>query len=464
MQSEDLSLSQPSSYTYKYNSMPTTDPQPFNRLHKRQLSLRNSHKINHHSSFSSRPSAPPMIKRGHPRDSLGSDGEGTRTSDEDFVDNRTRKQVNPLGFQRNRLRSYSMRSRKNARGGGADLNSNPARGSFRLNHRVQRPTSPTNGSREPSRPSHYHSYSNTSTETDTDFDAEIDLPINSLLLDHVYTDSDSTTTSTPPQPVAPTRYSRQRRSLRKPDQKTTIVIHNVSSSDDNYTDSTDGGVSHSRFADNDSGGKIIHNQILVRVGSHDSLDSVSTNPGSVTSKSVVQSDDDTLSISEQSRMTPDSMLSSSSCTSRPKSKTAEMAIMRNRRGKRGGSSYKMVTSDFADRHTQFKSNMLTRKQLDSAQSSTSTTRAPSPTDTSDSVFLKPTLLSLPISKHNSVAESFTSDIPQSPDGLSQVSTPPITPLAIAHMAPSNALKCYDENRESGYLSSSSESFHVSVRR
>lgn len=451
LQAEDTDFSQPSDgYTYKYNGISPTEPQPFNRLHKRQLSLRNTHKVNHHMS---RPAAPPMMRRDRPRDSLGSDGEGTRTSDEDFFDRRNHN-ANLLGFQRNRLRSYSMRSRKNTRVGG---DSNPIRGSVRLNHRVHRPTSPAHDSSEPSRPSHYHSYSNTSTETDTDFDAEIDLPIHSLLLDHIGTDSDSTTTSTPPQPVPPTRYSRQRKSLRKHDQRSNIVIHN-----DSYADSTDGGVSHSRFTGDD--GKIIHNQVLVRVGSHDSLDSISTNPGSVTSKSVVQSDDDVLSISEQSRMTPDSMLSSASCTNRPKSKTAEMAIMRNRRGKRGGSSYKMVTSDFADRHTQFKSNMLIKKQLDGAQSSTSTTRAPSPTDNNDASFLKPTPLSLPISKHNSVAESFTSDLPRSPDRLSQVSTPPLTPLIITHTVPPNALKSYDENRESGYLSSSSESFHVSARR
>ena len=179
--------------------------------------------------------------------------------------------------------------------------------------------------------------------------------------------------------------------------------------------------------------------------------------------------------------TPDSLLSSGSFSYRPKSKTAEMAIMRNRRGKRGGSSYVMVTSEFADRHTQFKSNMLLKKQLSdcsSAQTSASTTRASSPAcstpippisrasssgevQSSSRAFLKPPSFSLlPISKQNSVAESITSDLARSPDHLC---SPPSTPLAIVYMAGNNLTAAeMQEKRESGYLSSSCESFQVAV--
>ena len=147
-----------------------------------------------------------------------------------------------------------------------------------------------------------------------------------------------------------------------------------------------------------------------------------------------------------------------------------MAVMRNRRGKRGGSSYTMVTSEFADRHTQFKSNMLKKQLTESVQTSASTSRAHSPANSSitstpapqrSGRFLKPPSFSLPISKQNSVAESITSDLPRSPDHLC---SPPSTPLAIVYTAGNNlkAAEELHEKRESGYLSSSCESFQVAA--
>ena len=321
-------------------------------------------------------------------------------------------------------------------------------------------------SNESCRPSHFHNYSNIST--DTDFDEEIDLPDDELMMDHIQSPSHVKEESSP----KPQRFSKSRRSQRsstkythEQHQKPNITQSNMASSDENNAESTpslDGTIDSIFSYDGKS---------LLRASSHDSLDTISI-ATSVASKNQLQSDDDVLSIEDQSRMTPDSLLSSGSFSYRPKSKTAEMAIMRNRRGKRGGSSYKMVTSEFADRHTQFKSNMLKKQMSDSDHTSTSTTRAPSPIGSSAAStpvpnqsgemgrFLKPPSFLLPISKQNSVAESFTSDLSRSPDHLC---SPPSTPLAIVYTAGTKLMAAeMQEKRESGYMSSSSESFQVAV--
>lgn len=447
----------------------------FNRLHKKQLSFRPSHK-----QHAVRP--PPQMRKILPRDGLGSDGESQRTSDEDYEQ---RSSNNLLGFQRSKLRSYSMRSRRNVRGGGGG-NSNGVRSSVRSSSRV-RPKTPEPDrkiyhhqnqqaqSNEPCRPSHYHNYS-----TDTDFDEEIDLPDNELMMDHIQSPTHKSKTEEfilPSSSPKPQRLSKSRRSLRSStrrnhegqiSQSTNCEIKLDSSTCDEKEDT------HSLDGTIDS-------MSLLRVSSHDSLDTISISP-SISSKNALQSDDDMMSVGEQSRMqTPDSLISSGSFSYRSKSKTAEMAIMRNRRGKRGGSSYMMVTSEFADRHNQFKSNMLLRKQLSdcsSAQTSASTTRASSPAcstpippisrasssgevQSSSRSFLKPPSFSLlPISKQNSVAESITSDLARSPDHLC---SPPSTPLAIVYTAGNNLTAAeMQEKRESGYLSSSCESFQVAV--
>lgn len=161
------------------------------------------------------------------------------------------------------------------------------------------------------------------------------------------------------------------------------------------------------------------------------------------------------------------MLSCSSFSYRPRSKAAEMAVMRNPRGKRGGSCYKTTTSEFADRHAQFKPNMLRKQKMDSAQNLACMSREPTPTPSiaqedslSQSGLLKPSYLTLPnpFSKHNSMTESITTDLPNSPDHLSTVSSlsPPSTPL----VQKGHLMQSDDSKRESGYISSSSESFAI----
>ncbi len=366
------------------------------------------------------------------RRGLGSDGESPRTtSDEDFETRNRRRLELPtpqLGFQRSKLRSYSMRSRR----GSSANRSGSTRGSLRAQRRKQ--TSPENNRKttttdSTSRPSHYHTYSTTST--DTDYDAEIDLPEASLLLDHLQGSPDKQSDSR-----LQRRNSRTRRSLKSTPK---LVLHNPSPPDTLTRNAT----LDSSTDDLDIDESILDEPLMHRTDSHDSLDTAE--------KVYTQSDDDTLSItaSEMSRMTPDSMLSCSSF--RPKNKQAELAIFQNRRGKWGGSSYRHVTSNFADRHTQFKANKA--RSTGSAQTSAATTRASTPAElntTSSEDRLKPPRFA----KYGSVTDSVTSDLPQSPDHLV---SPPATPSALLA---GNATYLFSEKRESGYISSSSESFPV----
>ena len=483
---EELSRSQPSLYYYREQELQPSPhhmaPAPidfvvqptFNRLHKKQLSFRPSHK-----QHAVRP--PPQMRKILPRDGLGSDGESQRTSDEDYEQ---RTSNNLLGFQRSKLRSYSMRSRRSVRGGSSNGGSG-VRSSVRSSGRLRPKTPETDRkiyhhhhnqqaqSNEICRPSHYHNYS-----TDTDFDEEIDLPDDELMMDHIQSPTHKSKTEEfilPTLSPKPPRFSKSRRSLRS----STKRNHEGQTSDDCEASQIklDSSTCDEK-EDTTSLDGTIDSVSLLRVSSHDSLDTISISP-SISSKNPLQSDDDMMSVGEQSRMqTPDSLLSSGSFSYRPKSKTAEMAIMRNRRGKRGGSSYMTVTSEFADRHTQFKSNMLLKKQLSdcsgSALTSASNTRASSPAcstpippsrvsssgEVQNRTFLKPPSFSLPISKQNSLAESITSDLARSPDHLC---SPPSTPLAIVYTVGNNLTAAeMQEKRESGYLSSSCESFQVAV--
>ncbi len=419
-----LSLSQPS-LSYSYDNVDPTTPTSFNRLHKQQLSFRPSRK-----QHAVKPLPPSQVVS---RQGLGSDGESPRnTSDEDC--NRHRHLELPqLGFQRSKLRSYSMRSRR----GPSTSRNTSARGSMRTQRR--KPASPENNHKNhgptdaSSRPSHYHTYSNTST--DTDYDAEIDLPEASLLLDHLQA---SGSPDKQPDSRLHRRNSRTRRSLKS----TPKVVLSTPSPPSTLTRQA---TLDSSMDDLDIDESVL-DYPLHRTGSRDSLDTMI--PSTISKSSYLQhSDDDALSTtaSEMSRMTPDSMLSSSSF--RPKNKQAELAVMRNRRGKWGGSSYRHVTSNFAERHTQFKPNRLHGNS--SVQTSASTTRASSPIELT-STDVKPPRFS----KYGSATDSITSDLPRSPD---HITSPPITPSA---MLASNATYLFSDKRESGYISSSSESFPI----
>ena len=453
---DELSLSQPSLSDCPPHDHSATFTST-HRLHKKQLSFRNNHAI--------RP-LPPVYSYPRPRDNLGSDGESPRTSDEDSSGS-----YNALGFHRSKLRSYSMRLRR------GNVKNSGVRSSARGMQKVRRPLTPdADIDRRIHLSHHVHERSSTKSQysddvdypdidyPDIDYDDEIDLPDESLLLDHIQEPVAEST------PIKPLRYSRVRRSQRtehKPayDSTTTVVQNRYTStspSDLNMTTTSDSSLpSFSIEVPTQGQTEVIPNTLPMYL-SRESLDTDSILSQSLVSKSIHASDD---ALSEYSRvLTPDSMVSSSSVSSsRPKSKYAEIAIMRNPRGNRGGSFYKTATSDYADRHTQFKPNML-RKQR-SAQNSASTTRegtpcasTPVPPDQgaeedilSQPAFPKPPGLTLSISKHGSVVESETTDLPSSPEHLSPIGSPIHMPLLqTAHLLHSN--------RESGYISGSCESF------
>ena len=453
-------------------------PSTFDRLHKNQLSLRPNHK------HAIKPRLSPPQNRVLPTHTLGSDGESQRTSDDDY-------DSNPLGFQRSKLRSFSMRSRKatgNAKG------SSNLRSSVRTSHKIR--TNPDGEeSNKPSifkqscRPSHCHTYSTTST--DTDFDEEIDMPDDALLFDHVpcrkisaeETDSDAGFQR------SSTDHFRIRRSFRN--NPKICLDESESSETSGLACETEDVAKASNSASSFNTELRVPSSNFFRSLSQESLDmdSVSMAPSDLSKLDSVSmapselSKFDEESLMDPSRMTPESFLSVSTYSSRSKSQS----IMRNRKGKRGGSHFKVATSEFADRHAQFKNNMLQRHQLDTSSSScqtpADTTRASSPAFSVASSILTPTAtgnapsqfhretpnltFSPNHSKHSSMAESTTSDLPRSPSVLS---SPPTTPLTVSNYTPYNHVfrkglsPKYQEHRESGYISSSSESFPVAGRR
>lgn len=395
---------------------------------------------------------------------LGSDGESPRTSDEDFEGFGGQ---NSLGFQRSKLRSYSMRSKK---GNGGLRNSANLRSSVRTSNRIR--TSPDreetahNEDSYPQlcRPSHSHTYSTTSTETD--FDEAIDMPDEALLLDHVSRKSSTEENVFDEyQSKRTPKCNRTRRSLRSMP-KITLEQSEVHVNHSLCSEATQ---SSSSFASSDA--YLLDSTAkgegpeLFRPPSRDSLDfdSVSMAP-SEASKYPMDDEED------PSRMTPDSALSlSSSYSCRPRSKFSELAVLRNRRGNRGGSQIKVATSDFADRHTQFKNNMSP-----SYPTSACTTRATSPASSVSSIPVHWATHEQDSTGHLKAPsftyrESTTSDLPCSPDHSSILSSPPNTPLAVNYTANPHMLRrtlshSHYEDRESGYISSSLESFPVTSRR
>lgn len=453
----------------------------YNRLHKNQLSYRSkSRKVVN--------VPPPQSQK---RDSgLGSDGESPRTSDEDMY--------NSLGFHRNNLRSYSFRHR---RAGSRNPNS-VLRSSTRKTHKTANDDS--------SRPNHTH-LPNPSSEPhyDNGYDAEVDLPDDSLLLDHVPSQQhEPVAVRTPPKP--PRYSSRTRRSLRmqprvlvdefqrdeeEEEKEEAVIIPNlhprVSAQDSSSSDIKN---YHSNVPGFTEQPAIVVPNIR-RVQSEDSIDTdtdaVSIAPSNISmlSKSTgILTEDDVLSDHTRLCTTPDSMLSASSSTASLLSKPK--GIVRSRpQSLRGGSSYQTSTSEFANRRAQFKPNMLRKQQ--SNQNSPSITREPTPSISTpvppegsqqaaedNKYLLKPPSkspspspshckspsLSLPMNKHS--VESITTDFPTSPENLSQLSSPPHTPLvkSLRLGPPSHLQEIQEQRRESGYISSSSESFAFAARR
>lgn len=504
---------QPSSSPPTYFISPT-----YNRLHKNQLSYRSKtlRKV-----MNMPPSQPISSQyQSQKRDSgLGSDGESPRTSDEDMH--------NPLGFQRNYLRSYSLRQRN----GGSRNSNSLIRSSTRRMHRTAASDEAHGNTTH-----HLAPFSKYPGQYDNWYDAEVDLPDDSLLLDHVPSHQQEQVESW--SPPKPSRYSsRVRRSTRT---QPSDLVDNFSTEDEGEKEEV---VvipnSHSRVSSNSSvstaGSSVnnfdttlpmFHNRSgvvltnLSRAQSEDSIDtdtdSIAPSNISILSKSTgILTEDEIPSDSTTIRIcvTPHSThsVASSSATS-IHSKTKGGIVRSRPQSLRGGSFYQTSTSDFANRHAQFKPNIL-RNQL-SAQKSPTHTRQSTPSHTHESTpsfsrqntpslsspapsisrqntpslssptppdtintLSKPSFKSPPttlsMKQHcGSAGEcvSTTDEPVTSPEILSQLSSPPHTPVikSIMRSGASHHLhvrsESQEEKRESGYISSSSESFAFSARR
>lgn len=447
---DENSLSQSSYYSYNPSlslcESPAAAPlapagfTPCYRLHKKQLSFR-PNAVQPHVERT--PAQQPHPKS-NPRERLGSDGESIRTSDEDS---------SPLSFQRNRFRSYSMRPKKSSGRG--------ARSSNRSLHRPRRPTTPdANANR---RTTVQDSSSEVSTKrTDCegsstpayegdDIDADIDLPLDFLLLDPV--PDEPVDRSTPV--TSSLRYSRNRKSQKS---RPKIVVQD-DCGDDADAESETGVVVHNKHASVDS----THSDsspLSVDISSNSLLGSFSTEvpipqPAEGERESLSRSHSLDL-LGEQGRSSPDSIVSSSSILSfrGSRSRKEEVNVLRNPRGKRGGSSYRTATSKFADRHEQFKPNMLQHKLRSGPSTREGTPVLPDEDCLSQEFLRPPTMLSLAIQKCSSLAESELSYQPSSPDQHSIASSIPSTP--VIQSLPK--MLVLDSQRESGYISSSSDSF------
>ena len=410
------------------------------------------------------------------RDSgLGSDEECPRTSDEDLFHN-------PLGFTRNHLRSYSLRQK---RGGSRNPNS-LSRSSTRRMHRTAAGADEPHSKQHPTVSQHPRRYNN-------GYDAEVDLPDEALLLDHVSSHQpDSTVSRTP---VKPSRYSsRARRSLRM---QPRILVDKFSTEDEEEKEDEAVVIpnSLSRVASNSSSGStgndfdtshpLFHNQpatVLSNLRRTQSEDSIDTDTESIAAQSNIS----ILSKSTGILTEDESLLSvPGSSVNNLQSRDSRKGLVRSRpQSRRGGSFYQTSTSEFANRRAQFKPNMLRNQQ--SAQSSPTHTRqstpsfsrqntpslsspSPSTTDQCTHHLKSPTPSSLAINQRcGSASESITARelnamSPEYP------SSPPDTPIVKSimrggvshlHVHTDNL----EEKRESGYISSSSESFPFPARK
>ena len=427
------------------------------------------------------------------RDSgLGSDGESPRTSDEDGLHN-------PLGFQRNHLRSFSQRQRRG--GGGSRPPNSLSRSSTRRAHRTtgseESRSSGSGGGVGGVGGSNTHRMSpfpsqRSRKQYNSGYDAEVDMPDEALLLDHVSPTHPPPDTVTQSRlPAKPSRYSSRTRHT-----KPRILVEQFPTGEE----------------ENDDGEVVVIPNSISRVASNSSTGSTMTDnnfdpsllmfcnkPAVVfTNLRRAQSEDsiDTDTLSNVSNLSKSTgmLTEDESLLSVPTSTTNSLALSRGKgsivrsrpQSLRGGSFYQTSTSEFANRRAQFKPNML-RNQL-SAQNSPAHSRqstpsfsrqntpslsSPSPSDASqrDHCSLKSPLHSIAgrqrrSSTTDSIAPSEDADVNFS-DFLS---SPPHTPLtkSVVVGGASHHLRVYRESREqkreSGYVSSSSESFPFSAQK
>ena len=497
---QQSALSQPPDMTAS-SSPPETYfiPPTHNRLHKNQLSYRSkalrkvmnlpppTDSVHHQQRQQQQP-----LHQSQNRDSgLGSDGESPRTSDED---------QNPLGFQRNHLRSFSLRQKRGS--GGRNHGSLSRSSTRRAPQRADNTRGGTLSSHSPAAGPRCQGRENKG------YDAEVDLPDDSLLNDHMTSSAQNQTGSR--SPPKPSRYSsRARRSGRmqprvladkfttedeEEDKEQVVVIQNsISRVASNSSTSTVA----STFNDFDPSVPIYCNRPAVvltnlrRVHSEDSIDTdtesiAQSNISNLSKSTGILTEDELLSDAATPIpicLTPESLLSGPSPLA---SSGSRRQLVRSRpQSRRAGSFLQTSTSDFAKRRAQFKPNMLRNQQ--STQNSPMHTRESTPAfsrqntpgvssptphpDPSPSPHLKtppPSSLSL---KHRRSSTSESIDTPITPEYLS---SPPHTPLVKSISAGGGSISHHhlhihrdsreQQKRESGYVSSSSESFPFTARK
>ena len=510
LSSKQSALSQPPDTTaYPTPSSPTQTyfiPPTHNRLHKNQLSYRSKalRKVMnlplptgpedsaHHQHRQQQQPEPHHQKRDS---GLGSDGESPRTSDED---------QNPLAFQRNHLRSFSLRQKK----GGARNHGSLSRSSTRrAPQRITAGSENTRGANGTNSPGN-------SRQGGPGYDAEVDLPDDSLLHDLMATATTHNQTGSR-SPPKPSRYSsRTRRSVRmqprvladkfstedEEEEKEAFVIPNsIARVASNSSAST----ATSHFNDFDASVPMYHNRPAVvltnlrRVHSEDSIDTdtesiAQSNVSNLSKSTGILTEDELLSDATiPTCLTPESLLSV------PSTSGSKRGLVRSRpQSRRGGSFLQTSTSEFANRRAQFKPNML-RNHI-SAQSSPTHTRQSTPSfsrqntpgvssptphsevssptpahpDTSSTPHhhKAPTPPSLPL-KHRRSSVSGSIDLPISPE---QILISPHTPLVKSISTSGGSVSHHlhirknstseQQKRESGYISSSSESFPFPARK
>ena len=437
------------------------------------------------------------------RDSgLGSDGESPRTSDEDR---------NPLGFHRNHLRSFSLRQKK-GNGRGTLSRSSTRRAPPQRSSVSDEVRSSNSSTRSPATVRQQG-------QEDRGYDAEVDLPDDSLLRDHVTGSAHNQVGSrTPPKP---SRYSsRARRSLRmqprilvdkfttedeeeeeeeKENDSVVVIPNSISRVASNSSTSTVA----STFNYFDTSVPVYRNQPatvltnLRRVHSEDSIDtdteSIAQSNVSLLSKSTgILTEDEMLSDATATILTcptPDSFLPvPPQLGSRPGSKRGRGLVRSRPHSRRGGSFLQTSTSEFANRRAQFKPNMLRNQQF-SAQSSPAHTRQSTPAfsrqntpgvvsptpdtptgthPTSPHLKTPPSSLSGLMQRRGSTTDSIDApmspECPLSPPHIPLVKSVSGSSVSHRHLLHVKRESQEEQKRESGYISSSSESFPFSARK
>ena len=286
-----------------------------------------------------------------------------------------------------------------------------------------------------------------------DLDNDVDLPDESLLTDHVDTPGDSNNFAR----LKPLRYSFGRKLRHKvdldkssSDLSSDYVITNINIDSPSMQDLSEVGTSSPELTESMNASPELSNER----GSHLHLTDMRSSLTSPVS-------DDAISIvSRQSMRTPDPTQN----IGRGKLRTESPLKHPLSRSVRAGSSYMTVTSEFADRRQMFKGNM--KKKANSANSTRENTPVPSEVEQSaqrssisyDKKTGASIAKAIPMIKTDSVCESTVTNYTNSTgsEQISPICSPPASPAAHGPIFNKS------NKRESGYMSSNEDDEEVGV--